>query len=90
MHTKRRLRQTLISLMIFVVVILAVISVDPRVRERFEDLMYSGGGVTSVDDRASEVGSALVTAVRHRSIDNAPLMIFTVVGAVLFIFMFRT
>lgn len=90
MHTKRRLRQTLISLMVFVVVMLAVVSIDQRVRERFEDLVYSGSGLSSVDDRATELGKALVTAVRHQSIDSAPLMIFTVVGAVLFIFMFRT
>lgn len=90
MHTKRRFRQSVVSLLIFGAVILAVISVDPRVRDQFTDVFYGGRGAASVDDRAGEVGNALITAVRHQSIDNAPLMIFTVVGAVLFILMFRT
>lgn len=88
--SRKQLRQSLVSLVVFAIVILAVVSVDPRVRERFEDFVYSGSGLSSIDDRAGELGNALVTAVRHQSIDNAPLMIFTVVGAVLFIFMFRT
>jgi hypothetical protein len=32
----------------------------------------------------------VVTAVRYQSIDNAPMMIFAAVGAVLFVFMVRT
>ena len=35
-------------------------------------------------------GGALVGAMRYQSIENGPLMIFAVVGAVLFLFMIRT
>jgi len=45
--------------------------------------------LTPFGDRITDVGSVIVTAIRHQSIDNAPLMIFAVVGFVLFLFMVR-
>jgi hypothetical protein len=84
------LRQALLSAAVFCVVIVAVSSVDPRVREQMENLLYGGNGVSTWDNRASELGHAVVTAVRYQSIDNAPMMIFAAVGAVLFVFMVRT
>ena len=80
-------RQTLISAAVFCGVILAVVWVDPRVKERLQSLVFGGNGLTSWDDRAFELGNALVTAVRTQSIDNAPVMIFVVVGAILFVCM---
>jgi hypothetical protein len=77
--------QAAMSAAIFCGIVLAVMWVDPRVRERFEALVYSSGGVASLDNRAMDVGNALVTAVRNQSIDNAPLMVFAVVGAILFV-----
>jgi hypothetical protein len=88
MKIKMGLRQAVISTMVFCGVMLAVVSVDPRVRERMESLVF-GDGLSSWDNRAFELGNALVTAVKYQSIDNAPLMIFTVVGAILFLFMVR-
>jgi hypothetical protein len=89
MQPTHRFRQTLLSAAVFCALLLAVASVNPRVRERLETFVH-GGELASLDNRATEVGSALVVAAKHQSIDNAPLMIFAVVGAILFVFMFRT
>ena len=62
--------------------------VDPRVRDRFGALLSGDGG--SFGDRISELGSVLLSALKYQSIENAPLVIFATVGAVLFLFMVRT
>ena len=48
------------------------------------------GGVSPWGDRIGDLGGALAMAVRHQSIENAPLLVFAAVGAVLFVFMVRT
>jgi hypothetical protein len=90
MQIKLRLRQWALSAVVFGGVLFALASVDARVRERVGDVLSRGDGLASWGDRLSDLGSALTTAVRHQSIENAPLMIFAVVGAVLFLFMVRT
>jgi hypothetical protein len=41
-------------------------------------------------DRISNFGDALLDALRDQSLENAPMMIFAVVGGVLFLFMLKT
>jgi hypothetical protein len=83
-------RQWLLSVGVFVLIIGALVSVDARVRDQFNNLISGGNGISTWDTRALELGGALVTAIRHQSIDNAPLMIFATVGLLLFLFMVRT
>lgn len=83
----RGLRQALVSLAVFAIVIAALVSVDDRVRERFSDLF--AGGVSPWGDRLGDLGGALMGALRHQSIENAPLLIFAAAGAVLFVFMVK-
>ena len=83
------LRQSMISLSGLVIVLGALTFVDPRVRDRFNALLSGQDGGT-VADRAAELADALMTALRYQSIENAPLLIFAAVGAVLFLFMVRT
>lgn len=90
MQIKLGLRQTVLSGLVFCGILLALVSVDARVRERVSDVVSGGDGLTPWGDRLSDLGTALTTALRHQSIENAPLLIFTVVGAVLFVFMVRT
>ena len=91
MRIKAGFRQTVISVAVFAVVLLALVSFDPRVRERANDLAYgSTNGLTPWGDRAGDLGGALASAVRYQSIENAPLLVFATVGAVLFVFMVRT
>jgi len=83
-------RQWMLSITVFVLIIGALVSVDSRVRDRFVQLISGGDGISSWDNRLVEFGDALVTAIRYQSLDNAPLLIFATVGAVLFLFMVRT
>jgi hypothetical protein len=87
---KVRIRQSLLSLGVLAIVLVGLVSVDERVRDRFSDLISSGNAVSPWGDRVGDFGSALVDAVQHQSIENAPLLVFATVGAVLFVFMFRS
>jgi hypothetical protein len=83
-------RQWVLSIVIFAAIIAALVSVDDRVRTQFTQLVSGGDGIASWDNRLADLGTALVAAIRHQSIDNAPLMVFATVGALLFLFMVRT
>ena len=90
MQIKLSLRQAVLSSLIFGGVLLALASVDARVRERVGDVVSGSDGLSPWGDRVGDLGHALTSAIRHQSIENAPLLVFATVGAVLFIFMVRT
>lgn len=90
MQIKLGLRQTVLSSLVFCGILLALVSVDARVRERMSEVVSGGDGMTPWGDRLGDLVEALTSAVRHQSIENAPLLIFATVGAVLFVFMVRT
>jgi hypothetical protein len=87
---KKGTRQAIVSAAMFAGLLLMLVSVDTRVRERFREILTGGDGVSSLGDRTSDLGGVLVSAVRHQSIENAPLLVFASVGAVLFVFMLKT
>ena len=89
MQIKLSLRQWTLSTLVFGGVLVALTSVDARVRERVSDVVTGGDGLTPWGDRLTDLGTALTSAVRHQSIENAPLLIFAAVGAVLFVFMLK-
>jgi hypothetical protein len=82
-------REGLISFAIFGALLMALTTIDPRVRDRLTDL-FGSGNVSPFGDRLSDLSGAMLTALRHQSIENAPLLVFTTVGAVLTVFMLRT
>jgi hypothetical protein len=82
-------RQGIASAAVFGVVLLMLISVDDRVRERFSDLAGTGG-VTSLGDRVGDLSNAVMSAIRYQSIENAPMLIFAAAGAILVAFMLKT
>jgi hypothetical protein len=86
---KISIRQSAISMTVFSVVLLGLVAVDERVRERFRQLLSGNDSLSPWDDRLGDLGHALMSAVQHQSIENAPLLIFATVGAVLFLFMFK-
>ena len=90
MKLKFGIKQALASSAVFTGIVLMLVSVDPRVRDRFSELLAGTGNVSSWGDRASFLGDAVLTAARQQSIENAPLVVFATVGAVLFLFMVRT
>ena len=85
-----RMRQSLLSAGVFALVVGALVIIDERVRGRFADLVSGGDGLTPLGDRASDLGGALVSAIRYQSIENAPLLIFAAIGGALFLFMVKT
>ena len=84
------LRQTAISGGVFALLLLVLVSLDQRVRERAIELVSGAGDVSSWSSRVSLFTDAFADAARYQSIENAPLLIFATVGAVLFLFMART
>jgi hypothetical protein len=84
------IRQTAISAAVFGAVLVALMSVDVRVREHFSNLVYGGGGMSSMGDRIGDLAGTLYAAARHQSIENAPLVVFAAVGAVLVVAMLKT
>jgi hypothetical protein len=89
MKFKLGLRQTALSGLVFCGILLALVSVDARVRDRVTDVVSGGNGITSLGDRVTDLGGALMGALRYQSIENAPLLVFAAAGAVLFVFMFK-
>ena len=84
------LKQAFISAAVFGVLLMALVSVDERVRDQFNNLIAGSNSVSSWSSRASTLTDAIASAARHQSIENAPLLIFATAGAVLFLFMVRT
>jgi hypothetical protein len=82
-------REGLMSLGIFSALLFMLTTFDPRVRDKLADMFHTGN-VSPFGDRFSDLTSALWSALRYQSIENAPLLVFTTVGAVLTIFMFRS
>lgn len=89
MTAKMGFRDGVISATVFGAVLFALVSVDPRVEAQMTDLVR-GASVASWNDRVGDLGSALWSAARDHSIDNAPLLVFATVGTVLTLFMFKS
>ena len=87
---KLGIRQAIVSATVFSAVLLMLVSVDTRVRDRFGDLVSGSDSLSPWGDRASDLAHALMGAVRAQSIENAPLLVFAAVGSVLVLFMVRT
>ena len=85
---KLAVRQSIASVAVFAGVLLMLVSVDDRVRDRFGEL--ASGSTGSWTGRLGELTSALISAARSQSIENAPLLVFAVVGAVLVVFMVKS
>ena len=73
------------------IVLTVLVSTDPRVKARVTDLIGDPveGGRT-IGARAGDLAQAVWLAARDQSLENAPLLLFVVVGAVLVLFMLRT
>lgn len=90
MTFKLGFREGAISATIFGAIMFALVSVDARVRDHVSDLLGSSASVAPWSSRFAELLDALWSAARHQSIENAPLLVFATVGAVLTVFMLRS
>jgi hypothetical protein len=88
---KRGTKEMVGSLLCVAVILAVLVSIDPQVRMKASAMLDDpvGGAVTPFGDKITDLGDALVDAVKAQSIDNAPMLVFGVVGAMLFIFMLK-
>lgn len=88
----RGLRETATSALSFSIVLAALVSFDPRVRVKFWSVLGdpAGGVLTPLSERLGELGSTLWMVARDQSMDNAPFLMFAVVGVALVVFMLRS
>ena len=84
-----KLRQFLLSVGGFALLLAALVAVDSRVRDELDRLLWGGNGISSWDNRALAMTNSVTEAVGFQGIDNGPIMIFAIVGGVLFLLMLR-
>jgi hypothetical protein len=89
MTARLGIRDGAITAIVFGIVLFGLVSFDPRVHDRMTELIMSGN-VTPWGDRFSDLVSALWTAARTQSMDNAAVLVFFAVGTVLTLFMVRS
>ena len=90
MTFKLGMREGAISAVVFGGVMFALVSVDARVRDHVSELVGNSASVAPLSSRFTELLDALWSAARYQSIENAPLLVFATVGAVLTVFMLRS
>jgi hypothetical protein len=90
MTLKFGLRDGAVSAAVFGIVLFGLVSADPRVHDQVSDLFGGTGSVGPWGERLTDLGSALWMAMKDQSIDNAPMLVFATVGAVLTLFMLKS
>ena len=89
---RRAFGDALISAAALVVLLVGLVAIDDRVRDRVLSVIRTGdvsssvGSVTSV---ASDVAGVLMMAARDQSLDHAPLAVFVVAATALVLAMLR-
>jgi hypothetical protein len=90
---RRVINDGLISLGALVLLLVALVSIDDRVRERVTQLLTSppsSAEIAGAGVQIENVSVVLFRAARNQSVDHAPLVIFSVAAVVLVLFMLRT
>ena len=90
MAMKGNIRQRLLSATVFAGVLVALASIDDRLRERLAGLTDVERSLAPWTSRVEGMIDTVAAVARNQSIDNGPVVIFGVVGAVLVLFMWRT
>ena len=83
---------TLISLGGVGVLLLGLAAMDERVREQIASIVRPDGSsvLTRTASALHEIVAVAYAAVRHQSLEHAPLTVFVVIAAVLVWFMLKT
>jgi hypothetical protein len=89
---RRVFGDAMISLCAVLLLLLMLVTIDPRVREQLSGAWgpTSSPAYTTISSQVREITSVVLSAARDHSIDNAPLMIFALAATVLVLFMLRT
>jgi ABC-type xylose transport system permease subunit len=89
---RRAFGDALISAAALVVLLVGLVAIDDRVRERVLSVIQTGevsSSVGSVTSIASDVAGVLMMAARDQSLDHAPLAVFVVAATALVLAMLR-
>jgi len=88
---QRVFKDALISGAALIILLVALVAIDDRVRARVEATMQGdlSSDVRSVTSMASEVTSVIMIAARDQSIDHAPMVVFVFAATVLVLGMLR-
>ena len=87
----RVFKDALISGAALIILLVALVAIDDRVRARFEAAVQGdlSSDVRSATSMASDVVGVLVIAARDQSIDHAPMVVFVFAATVLVLGMLR-
>jgi len=88
---QRVFKDALISSAALIILLIALVAIDRRVRERV-DLAVRGdlsSDVRSATSMANEVAGVIMIAARDQSIDHAPMVVFVFAATVLVLGMLR-
>ena len=89
---RRVFGDALISAAALVVLLIGLVAIDDRVRERVMSVIRTGevsSSVSSVTSMANDVAGVLMMAARDQSLDHAPLAVFVVAATALVLAMLR-
>ncbi len=90
---RRGTNDALLSMGALVLLLIGLVSIDDRVRDRVERLLTappSSAEIVHVGNDIENVSAVMYSAARHHSIEHAPLVIFGAAAAILVLFMLRT
>ena len=89
---RRAMSEALMTAGSALVLVIALVAFDDRVREQVSLLLSSRPTVTfaSLGDRVHDVAAVLIASAHQQSLAHAPLLIFSLAGVVLVLFMLRT
>ena len=90
---RRVINDALISLGALVLLLVALVSIDDRVRERVTAMLStppSSAEIAGAGAQAGQISTLVYKAARDQSVEHAPMVIFGVAATVLVLFMLRT
>jgi hypothetical protein len=90
---RRVISDALISLGALVLLLVLLVSIDDRVRERVTQMVTSppsSAEIAGAGAQIENVSVVLFRAARDQSVDHGPMVIFAVAAVVLVLFMLRT
>ena len=90
---RRVVSDALVSCGAVVLLIVALVSIDDRVRDRVTKILHappSSVEIAGAGAQVAQISNVVFKAARDQSVEHAPLVIFGVAAAVLVLFMLRT
>ena len=90
---RRVISDGLISFGAVVLLVVALVSIDDRVRDKVTEFLQAppnSAQITGAGVQVAQVSNAVFKAVRDQSVEHAPMVVFGVAAMVLVLFMLRT